>query len=749
MRKKLLTAAFFFAVIPVLLFSNQSPWFVDLNKSPVYVKVGYDETDPFNYPQNDEGKWQVFPPPEVEGRLIRPVDIEGDQIPRHRFFSLKTYDFMDFTFSIPFDFSKPETIDVPGLHMAALGDNWRIYLNGTLIRSAVDLGEDGQIEIHHSRRDVFFPVDPALFNNGQNLLVLHIMSDPSFEPNGFHQTQPFYFDSFEKISAANSSLLTFALLILYLFMGLYHIFLYFSGKNFRYNLFYGLFSADLFLYLFMRTHIVYELIPDTQLVFKIELISLFAILPLVSAFLELIVENRVNRITKGYTIFSSILAFAVLFTTSNVNLDILRVWQVTGLAMILYIFFYQIFWKFISTAKRRWVRQKDQANSLSKINIVFRSMGKTAIGNLFIGGVILVSTAIFDILDSMFFHGDLVLTNYGFLVFTLGSAFVLANRLSFMNKQNSQLNQSLSNKIMEVEKASEESRIAEIKYRSLFEGNSDAVLLLSDQFTILDFNNAGMKLLGANDKESMKTINIFRSLYSQDSDKNHSRDLFKHKIHNVLKIGKPEELNLRFTGKMGETKAVRVRLELIESISAGRQILFRGVLLQEDVLLDHFIGEKIHYKISNSFPLTEEVSRRITGNLSRYMDKGEAEILYIGLREIIINAVEHGNLHISFDEKTEAQSKGQYIQLLMNRQNEPEYKDKKVKIESSITFDKVMYRISDEGPGFDHKTFLNRTMNQVDNTLAHGRGISMAMQLFDSVVYNDKGNQVSLVKNLK
>jgi len=309
------------------------------------------------------------------------------------------------------------------------------------------------------------------------------------------------------------------------------------------------------------------------------------------------------------------------------------------------------------------------------------------------------------------------------------------------------LNQTLEIKISEVESASEKSKISEKKYRSLFEGNSDAVLLLNETFSILDGNNAGLKLLGIN-RDAIQFHNIFTSLSSEEKDGEHSQDLLRLKLNELLQNGKPSELHLRFSGKMGEMKAVTVRLELIHTLSDGRQILFRGILLQEDALLNYFIEEKVHYKISNSFPLTDEISRRITANLAKYMGKGEAEILFIGLREIVLNAIEHGNLHISFDEKTKAQGEDRYIELLMDRQKEPLYRNKKVTIHSSINSDEVIYRISDEGPGFDHKTFVSSTRHQIDETFEHGRGISIALQLFDDISYNEKGNQVTLTKKL-
>ncbi|MBI9098276.1 MAG: ATP-binding protein [Spirochaetaceae bacterium] len=736
----------FFSTISV--FAADSPWFIDLNKQSLYIKVGFEASDTNVYPDEENKNWVIFPPAEKSGRVVRPLDIELPEIPKPRFFSFKTYEKMDFTYSLPFELEIPANDEVPGLHLGSLGDNWEIFLNGQLIRSSVDLNDNGQIRVHHSRRDIFFPIKPSLFNNGMNLLVIHIMCDPSYEANGFHQAKPYYFDSYEKISQSNGSILTFALLFLYLFMGIYHIFLYLNGRSYRYNLFYGLFSITLFFYLFMRTHVVYSLIADTNTVFKIELIFLFCLLPFISAFLELITVNKISGITKGFSLYSLILGITAIFTPINFNLDLLRIWQITGLIMILYIFFYLICWNFFTTAYRHWKSQRNLEKAKGRIRIVLKTLYDTDVGNLFIGTMVLFGTTTYDILDSMFFENDLVLTNYGFLFFTLGSAFILANRFAFLHKQMSDLNYSLELKIKEVETASEKSRISEIKYRSLFEGNSDAVLLLNEEFSILEGNEAGLELLGIK-KKNITSHSIFNSLYFEEKEDNHSKDLLRLKLDELLLTENPTELKLRFTGKRGEMKAVRVRLELIHTLSSTRQILFRAILIQEDALLSYFCGEKIHYQISNSFPLTDEVSRRITANLAKYMEKAEAEMLFIGIREIIINAIEHGNLCITFAEKTKSQAEGRFMELLMDRQKEPMYCDKKVKIEASISPEKVIYRICDEGPGFDHKTFLKSTRHQVNETLSHGRGISMAMQLFDKVYYNEKGNQVTLIKKIR
>jgi len=71
-----------------------------------------------------------------------------------------------------------------------------------------------------------------------------------------------------------------------------------------------------------------------------------------------------------------------------------------------------------------------------------------------------------------------------------------------------------------------------------------------------------------------------------------------------------------------------------------------------------------------------------------------------------------------------------------------------VHIEYAIDPEKIAYKITDEGPGFDYHAVLNTDPDAVnENMLSHGRGITMAREVFDSIEYNKKGNQVLLVKN--
>lgn len=115
-----------------------------------------------------------------------------------------------------------------------------------------------------------------------------------------------------------------------------------------------------------------------------------------------------------------------------------------------------------------------------------------------------------------------------------------------------------------------------------------------------------------------------------------------------------------------------------------------------------------------------------------------------GISELLINAVEHGNLGIDYDTKTELMNTNSWKDEVEKRLQAPEYSEKKV----TVIFEKrdeVHYlQITDEGKGFNWKNFLEFDPSRASHN--HGRGIAMANKLsFDRLVYNEIGNQVTAV----
>ncbi len=121
-----------------------------------------------------------------------------------------------------------------------------------------------------------------------------------------------------------------------------------------------------------------------------------------------------------------------------------------------------------------------------------------------------------------------------------------------------------------------------------------------------------------------------------------------------------------------------------------------------------------------------------------------SESIAYGLSELIINAVEHGNLGITYQEKTELLEKEELKNEINRRYEVEEYKDKRVTIYYQKTDEKdgnkIYISIKDEGNGFDWEKYLELNTDKVFE--AHGRGIFMSNMVFDEMKYIGNGNQV-------
>lgn len=131
-------------------------------------------------------------------------------------------------------------------------------------------------------------------------------------------------------------------------------------------------------------------------------------------------------------------------------------------------------------------------------------------------------------------------------------------------------------------------------------------------------------------------------------------------------------------------------------------------------------AQNLAYFLANSFP--------------------EPEKAILGLTEIMINAIEHGNLGIGHKEKTALLSSGDLAKEISRRLKLPENINKKVRVSFERKIDEITIYITDEGKGFNWSEFL--VLSPERATEPNGRGIVMAkMMSFDDLHYNEQGNQ--------
>jgi len=121
--------------------------------------------------------------------------------------------------------------------------------------------------------------------------------------------------------------------------------------------------------------------------------------------------------------------------------------------------------------------------------------------------------------------------------------------------------------------------------------------------------------------------------------------------------------------------------------------------------------------------------------------------LQLALNELIVNAIEHGNCGISYEEKSEALESGiSHVDLIAEKCKNPTIQKKKVLFSWEIKPDRSTFYIIDQGDGFDIKAYREKMKNQSELS-QHGRGIKMAESLCHKLVYNSKGNKVALIMN--
>lgn len=115
----------------------------------------------------------------------------------------------------------------------------------------------------------------------------------------------------------------------------------------------------------------------------------------------------------------------------------------------------------------------------------------------------------------------------------------------------------------------------------------------------------------------------------------------------------------------------------------------------------------------------------------------------MGLSEIFINAIEHGNLGISYEDKTYHQEHNTWKMEIESRLKMSQYREKVVSVTAARIGQIIEFTVTDEGLGFDFSQFIFKVPEDLNSS--HGRGITMARMIaFDHLEYIHPGNCVKM-----
>jgi DNA-binding CsgD family transcriptional regulator len=514
---------FFFAVLLTVLSTltascaaqaREDRFYVDLQKFPLYIKADFNPSDAVS-PDLQDGSWQIREQWPSRGAVIRRLGLTG--LPKRIFLSPWGRPEREWTFIIPFtmdtSFMDADALIIPCLYLASIGVNWEIYLNGTLIKKEMHLS-GGRITEKHYERDVIVPINSSLLQKGKNILAFRIVGDPTDYTTGFTYRSPYYFADYDYITRSHNEIDKIIIISILAILGMYHFLFFAIFRENSYNLTCGFLSLGIGLYYLLRTHWIHQIIPNTDIVIRLEYFTLYFLIPAAMAYTDKLCNGHYSNgryfiVTKIYGVFCLILAVSQLFFSRTYGSEAAAVWQAASIFAMAWIFIHNIILPFARELKNG----KKFAGAL--VN--------THPGNLLVTFAIIVLTVVFDLIDSLALHYSLDLTSYSMVVFALSVTLMLFRMSVIKTKE-------LKEKSALLEKATSPASAREKAFNSygLTEREKEVARLMVEGF---NNNDIGERLFLSKGTIAFYVTNIFRKFGIIDG-KNKGRAMFLAKLIN-------------------------------------------------------------------------------------------------------------------------------------------------------------------------------------------------------------------------
>jgi hypothetical protein len=169
------------------------------------------------------------------------------------------------------------------------------------------------------------------------------------------------------------------------------------------------------------------------------------------------------------------------------------------------------------------------------------------------------------------------------------------------------------------------------------------------------------------------------------------------------------------------------------------------------ILLQRGIGSDLMQTLSGSYRLDNDtLEATCYANLvcnflfnTNRIDAGGRMGVNLALTEMLINAIEHGNCGITYEEKNAWLEEGNTMRsLIVARCRDPQVAARRVLFEYTIAPERSTFLVADEGEGFDWRHVADGREEDALQRL-HGRGITLTRQYTQNLRYTEKGNAVT------
>lgn len=117
------------------------------------------------------------------------------------------------------------------------------------------------------------------------------------------------------------------------------------------------------------------------------------------------------------------------------------------------------------------------------------------------------------------------------------------------------------------------------------------------------------------------------------------------------------------------------------------------------------------------------------------------DLVASGLSDLMVNAIEHGNLGITYKEKAQLKLDGAWENEIGRRLALPQYRGRFATVRVERQAQQIEFIITDQGDGFEWQRFLEFDPERAFDP--NGRGIALARKMsFSTLDYRGKGNVV-------
>ncbi|MEN9481164.1 MAG: hypothetical protein RLZZ298_2559 [Pseudomonadota bacterium] len=162
----------------------------------------------------------------------------------------------------------------------------------------------------------------------------------------------------------------------------------------------------------------------------------------------------------------------------------------------------------------------------------------------------------------------------------------------------------------------------------------------------------------------------------------------------------------------------------------------RAQLLNRAAALEEI--QKLIRSVEYAFVTLDDVSRLVPVLAAMCPEPNAAAP---GLADLMVNAVEHGNLALSYEEKSALKWDGDWEAEIRRRLALPQFAERYATIHVKQAKHGVVFTITDQGNGFDWEKYLSFDPSRAFDP--NGRGIAMAkLTSFSEIEYQGNGNVV-------